>query len=129
PWWSTICVDPAGDCTHQRGLSLGPTHSAGCRLLRELGAEDLCFLDGGRRGQQFGGDLHECFGNRAVEVSLPSRLIGKRVEYGERRSAQAQREPQFGGRFLIRQLKTLRQEGGDFILRPRFRLQSNKQSN
>ena len=47
---------------------------------------------------------------------MPSRLIGKRIDHGERGWAQAQREPQRRGRFLICQFKTLHQEGGDLFL-------------
>ena len=64
----------------------------------------------------------------AFEVSLPSRLIAKRIEYGERRRAQAQSKPQQSGRFLIRHLETLPQKGGNLFLLPGFRLQSHKQS-
>src|SRR5512147_1333247 len=98
-------------------------------LQRKLGSQNLCLLYGRRHGQEMRGVGHQCFGNGPVEVSLPSRLIGKRIDYGERGWAQAQREPQRSGRFLICQLKTLSQEGGDLFFLPRFRLKSYKQPN
>jgi hypothetical protein len=71
---------------------------------------------------------HERFGNGPVQVSLPSRLIGKRIEYGERGWAQAQREPLQSGRFLICHLETLPQEGGNLFLLAGLCLKSYKQS-
>ena len=86
------------------------------------------FLYGRRRCQKIRGVGKKCFGNVPVEVSLPSRLIGKRIEYAECGWAQTQREPQRSGRFLMRHLKTLFQEGGDVFFPPGFRFKPYKQS-
>ena len=98
------------------------------RLMRQLGSQHLMFFYGRRRGQEFRGLGKKRLGNGPVKVRLPSRLIGKRIEYSERGWSQAQREPQRSGRLLICQLKTLLQEGGDLFFLPGFCLKPYKQS-
>ena len=97
-------------------------------LFRNLRSQNLNFFYGRRHREKIWSLRHECFGNGPVKVTLPARLIVKAIDYAERSWAEPQREPQRSGRFLIRQLKTLLQEGGDFFFLPGFRLKSYKQS-
>src|SRR6185369_10784935 len=71
---------------------------------------------------------NECLADRAVEVSLPSRLIVERIEHPERGRAQTQCEPQWSGRFLVCQLKSLLHESGELLFFSDFRFQSYEKS-
>ena len=53
-------------------------------------------------------------------MGLPAGFVFERIEDAECGRAEAEREPERGRRFLIRELKALLQEGGYFVLLARL---------
>src|SRR5215813_238294 len=79
-----------GSCSDQAVRNLGCLSN----LLRNLGAKNLSLFNRRRHGEEIWSLGHQCLRNGPAEVSLPSRLIVKRIHYDERGWAQSQRESQ-----------------------------------
>jgi hypothetical protein len=92
----------------------------------KFGAQDIEALDYRRHRKQGRRLGHQRFGDRSIEMVLPSGFIGKRIKYGERGWRQSQREPHRCGRLLIREFETLLQECDELLFLTGAGLETNK---
>src|SRR2546427_3804795 len=119
--WPILCEPPAARMTAATDFEvIAPITWDGSSRLGQFGAEHVDSFDDGRRGEQGGRLRDQCLRNRSIEMGLPPRFVGERVEDTERGRTDAQGEPDGGRGLLSREFKPLHEKRGEVRLSSRF---------